>query len=49
MEPNLTIEIVKSDSTPAKVMDLGVQEGLLRAIYAATAKQPVYKTSYSAC
>lgn len=35
MEPNLTIEIVKSDSTPAKVMDLGVQEGLLRAIYAA--------------
>lgn len=35
MEPNLTIEIVKSDSTPSKVMDLGVQEGLLRAIYAA--------------
>ena len=35
MEPNLTIEIVKSDSIPAKVMDLGVQEGLLRAIYAA--------------
>ncbi|MBE9577063.1 aminoacyl-histidine dipeptidase [Flavobacterium proteolyticum] len=35
MEPNLTIEIVKSESTPAKVMDLGVQEGLLRAIYAA--------------
>ncbi len=35
MEPNLTIEIVKSDSTPAKVMDLGVQEGFLRAIYAA--------------
>lgn len=35
MEPNLTIEIVKSDSAPAKVMDLGVQEGLLRAIYAA--------------
>ncbi|RTL10150.1 MAG: aminoacyl-histidine dipeptidase [Flavobacteriaceae bacterium] len=35
MEPNLTIEIVKSDLTPAKVMDLGVQEGLLRAIYAA--------------
>jgi hypothetical protein len=29
MEPNLTIEIVKNDSTPAKVMDLGVQEGLL--------------------
>ena len=35
MEPNLTIEIVKNDTTPAKVMDLGVQEGLLRAIYAA--------------
>ena len=35
MEPNLTIEIVKSDIVPAKVMDLGVQEGLLRAIYAA--------------
>ena len=35
MEPNLTIEIVKNDITPAKVMDLGVQEGLLRAIYAA--------------
>ena len=27
--PNLTIEIVKSETTPAKVMDLGVQEGLL--------------------
>lgn len=35
MEPNLTIEIVKNDIVPAKVMDLGVQEGLLRAIYAA--------------
>jgi dipeptidase D len=34
MEPNLTIEIVKNDTTPLKVMDLGVQEGLLRAIYA---------------
>ena len=33
-EPNLTIEIVKSDM-PKHVMDLGVQEGLLRAIYAA--------------
>jgi dipeptidase D len=33
-EPNLTIEIVKSDM-PKSVMDLGVQEGLLRAIYAA--------------
>jgi dipeptidase D len=35
MEPNLTIEIVKNNTVPAKVMDLGVQEGLLRAIYAA--------------
>ena len=34
-EPNLTIEIVKNDLAPPKVMDLGVQEGLLRAIYAA--------------
>ncbi|WP_442787303.1 aminoacyl-histidine dipeptidase [Flavobacterium suncheonense] len=33
-EKNLTIEIVKSE-LPSKVMDLGVQEGLLRAIYAA--------------
>ncbi|WP_433816279.1 aminoacyl-histidine dipeptidase [Flavobacterium johnsoniae] len=33
-EPNLTIEIVKSD-LPEKVMDLGVQEGIIRAIYAA--------------
>ena len=35
MEPNLTIEIVKNATVPSKVMDLGVQEGLLRAIYAA--------------
>ncbi|MFD2909651.1 aminoacyl-histidine dipeptidase [Flavobacterium ardleyense] len=35
IEPNLTIEIVKNDTLPAKVMDLGVQEGLVRAIYAA--------------
>ncbi|MEO8517388.1 MAG: aminoacyl-histidine dipeptidase [Flavobacterium sp.] len=33
-EPNLTIEIVKGD-LPTKVMDLGVQEGLIRSIYAA--------------
>lgn len=33
-EPKLTIEIEKSD-LPSKVMDLGVQEGLLRAVYAA--------------
>ena len=33
-EPNLSIEIVKTD-LPEKVMDLGVQEGIIRAIYAA--------------
>lgn len=33
-EPNLAIEIVKCD-LPEKVMDLGVQEGIIRAIYAA--------------
>ena len=33
-EPNLTIEIVKGD-LPNKVMELGVQEGLIRSIYAA--------------
>ena len=33
-EPNLTIEIVKCD-LPKKVMDLGVQEGIIRSIYAA--------------
>jgi dipeptidase D len=33
-EPNLTIEIVKCD-LPKKIMDLGVQEGILRSIYAA--------------
>jgi dipeptidase D len=33
-EPNLIITIEKSE-LPEKVMDLGVQEGLLRAIYAA--------------
>jgi dipeptidase D len=33
-EPNLTIEI-KEIETPKMVMDLGVQEGLIRAIYAA--------------
>ena len=41
-EPNLTIQIEKSD-LPAKVMDLGVQEGLLRAIY--TAHNGVYRMS----
>ena len=33
-EPNLTIEIEKCD-LPKKVMDLGVQEGIIRSIYAA--------------
>lgn len=33
-EPNLTIE-VKPSALPSHVMDLGVQEGLIRAIYAA--------------
>ncbi|MDA6070580.1 aminoacyl-histidine dipeptidase [Flavobacterium sp. AC] len=33
-EPNLSIDIVKCD-TPSKVMDLGVQEGIIRAVYAA--------------
>ncbi len=41
-EPNLTIEIQKSD-LPNNVMDLGVQEGLLRAIY--TAHNGVYRMS----
>ncbi|MES2544035.1 MAG: aminoacyl-histidine dipeptidase [Bacteroidota bacterium] len=41
-EPNLTIEIVKCD-LPAKVMDLGVQEGIIRAIYAA--QNGVYRMS----
>lgn len=34
MEPNLVIDIQKSEM-PSSVMDLGVQEGLLRGIYAA--------------
>lgn len=41
-EPNLSIEIVKTD-LPEKVMDLGVQEGIIRAIYAA--QNGVYKMS----
>ena len=41
-EPHLTIEIVKSD-LPSKIMELGVQEGLLRAIY--TAHNGVYRMS----
>lgn len=34
MEPNLEIEISKIE-TPKKIMDLGIQEGVTRAIYAA--------------
>ncbi len=34
MEPELAIEASKTE-TPAKIMDLGVQEGLTRALYAA--------------
>lgn len=34
-EPNLTVEIIKSEVVPTKVMELGVQEGIVRAIYAA--------------
>ncbi|HLF50911.1 aminoacyl-histidine dipeptidase [Flavobacterium sp.] len=41
-EPNLTIEIVKCD-LPKKVMDLGVQEGIIRSIY--TAHNGVYRMS----
>ncbi len=41
-EPNLSIEIAKSD-LPLEVMDLGVQEGLIRALYAA--QNGVYRMS----
>lgn len=41
-EPNLSIEIVKTD-LPEKIMDLGVQEGIIRAIYAA--QNGVYRMS----
>lgn len=41
-EPNLSIEIVKGD-LPEKIMDLGVQEGIVRAIYAA--QNGVYRMS----
>ena len=41
-EPNLVIEIIKTD-LPEKVMDLGVQEGIIRAIYAA--QNGVYRMS----
>lgn len=42
-EPNLDIIIEKSDVLPTHVMDLGVQEGIIRAIYAA--HNGVYKMS----
>ncbi len=42
IEPNLTIEIQKCD-LPEKVMDLGVQEGIIRSIYAA--QNGVYRMS----
>jgi dipeptidase D len=42
MEANLAITIEKTD-LPSKIMDLGVQEGLVRAIYAA--HNGVYKMS----
>lgn len=41
-EPNLSIEIVNGE-LPEKVMDLGVQEGIIRAIYAA--QNGVYRMS----
>jgi dipeptidase D len=41
-EPKLAIEITKSE-LPAKVMDLGVQEGIIRALY--TAHNGVYRMS----
>ena len=41
-EPNLAIEIEKCD-LPKKVMDLGVQEGIIRSIY--TAHNGVYRMS----
>jgi len=41
-EPNLTIEIVKID-LPKSVMDLGVQEGIIRSLY--TAHNGVYRMS----
>jgi len=41
-EPNLTIEITKCD-LPTTIMELGVQEGIIRAIY--TAHNGVYRMS----
>jgi len=42
LEPNLSIEL-KETETPKNVMDLGVQEGLIKAIY--TALNGVYRMS----
>lgn len=42
MEPNLSITIEKTD-LPEKIMDLGVQEGFIRALY--TAHNGVYRMS----
>ncbi|WP_294824391.1 aminoacyl-histidine dipeptidase [uncultured Flavobacterium sp.] len=42
-EPNLEILIEKADAPPARVMELGVQEGLIRALY--TAHNGVYRMS----
>ncbi|WP_275316317.1 aminoacyl-histidine dipeptidase [Tenacibaculum bernardetii] len=42
LEPNLSIEL-KTVETPKKVMDLGVQEGLIKSIY--TALNGVYRMS----
>ncbi|MBA6155290.1 aminoacyl-histidine dipeptidase [Tenacibaculum sp. S7007] len=42
LEPNLTIEL-KSIETPKTVMDLGVQEGLIKSVY--TALNGVYRMS----
>ena len=41
-EPNLSVEI-KESALPEKVMDLGIQEGIIRAIY--TAHNGVYRMS----
>jgi dipeptidase D len=43
VDPNLSIDVRAIKETPEKVMDLGVQEGLIKAIYAAL--NGVYKMS----
>ncbi|WP_299122281.1 aminoacyl-histidine dipeptidase [uncultured Tenacibaculum sp.] len=42
LEPNLSIELTPAE-TPSKVMDLGVQEGLIKSLY--TALNGVYRMS----